>query len=269
MTHQDQHLPHALERLDDILQSLEGRTLALFLDYDGTLAPIARTPDAAVMPARTGDILRQLATLGTVAIISGRDRIDVERMVGIPGLVYAGAHGFDIGGGALGERTHSIGSDFAAALAAVRRHLETSLADIDGALIEVKSKSIVVHYRLAAEPDVPVIKAAVRGAMGGATGLRLMSGKKVLEILPAIDWNKGRAVLWLIEALKLTAENTAVIYIGDDVTDEDAFKAVATCGIGIRVVDADGYDNDTAATYRLGDTGEVAHFLAVLAGMKA
>jgi trehalose-phosphatase len=268
MTRKNQTLPNALEHLNDIRQRLEGRTPALFLDYDGTLAPISQTPDAAIMPAPVGDILRRLAAQTTVAIISGRDRIDVERMVGVAGLIYAGAHGFDIGGGALGKRTHSIGGDFAPALAAVRRHLEASLSGIDGALIELKTKSIVVHYRMAGAPDVPVIKAAVNEAMSGAVGLRLMSGKKILEILPAIDWNKGRAVLWLIEALKLTANDTAVIYIGDDVTDEDAFKAVATCGIGIRVADADGYDDDTAATYRLGDTGEVAQFLAALAGMK-
>jgi trehalose-phosphatase len=250
-----------LERWDEIERRLAGRPPAVFLDYDGTLAPIAPRPELATLPEPTRAVLRRLARRGPVAILSGRGREDVAALVGLDELTYAGSHGFDIAGPTI---RREVGEGIPERIEEASARLRGRLEGIEGVLVEPKRFSVAVHFRLAAPDDLPRIEEAVDAVQAQLPDLRKVSGKKVFELRPDLDWDKGHALLWLLDTLHLEAADAGVIplYIGDDVTDEDAFRAIADRGIGILVAEA---PRETAAAYSLRDPGEVRAFLEKLA----
>ena len=134
------------------------------------------------------------------------------------------------------------------------------IGDIEGVLLERKKFAIAVHYRLVARRQITRIKRAAETA-AERHGLRQTTGKKVFELRPDLDWDKGKAVLWLLSALDLEAEDVVPLYVGDDDTDEDAFAALSGRGIGILVTNA---DRHTLAQYKLSDTQAVEQFLGSL-----
>ena len=251
-------LPSALEHVQEIAGAGD-RSLAIFLDYDGTLTPIVSHPEKAFLSDSTRQTLRTLATRAPVAILSGRELEDVRKRVGIDGIVYAGIHGFDIAG--LGGLRRQEATKFLPALDAAEKELREKLAGIAGALIERKRFSIAVHYRNANESDFPELERGVSEVAARHRELRTMEGKKVYELLPNIDWDKGKAVLWLLENLDLERGKVRPIYIGDDRTDEDAFRALGQRGAGILVSE---HPRPTAASYSLKDHSEVERFLREL-----
>ncbi len=241
-----------------ILERAAGRGLALFLDYDGTLTPIVPRPEDAVLAPEMREVLRRLADRHPVAIVSGRDLADVRARVGLEALTYAGSHGFDIAGPA-GEHVYEAARAAAPRLAAAAGELERETAALPGVQVERKRFALAVHFRRGRPADVPAVEAAVDRAVARHAGLRKTGGKMIFELRPDVDWDKGRAVLWLIETLKLGAR--LPVYLGDDVTDEDAFRALAGRGLGIAVQDSPA---PTAATLTLRDPGEVRALLAEL-----
>jgi trehalose 6-phosphate phosphatase len=250
-------LPSALDCLDEILRE-DVREPALFLDYDGTLSPIVAHPDDAILSDTMRATLQRLTGLCAVAIVSGRDLGDVRERVGIEGIWYAGSHGFDIAGPA-GERTeYEQGREYLPVLDAAEQTLRERLAAVPGCLVERKHFSIATHYRLVAQDEVATVKQAVVRTHADHPELRLTTGKKVLELQPDVDWDKGKALRWLMQVLDLEATRFIPVYIGDDVTDEDAFRELETDGAGILVAQEDG---PTRARYRLDDTDAVERFL--------
>ncbi len=250
-------IPSALDHVQEI--GLRSGQAAVFLDYDGTLTPIASHPEDAWLSDSMRQALRELAARVPVAILSGRDLDDVRRRVGIAGIVYAGSHGFDIAG-PHGLR-RQMGSEFLPKLDTVRKELQEPLDGISGARVERKRFSIAVHYRNVKEENVPRVKQAVGEVASRHRELRKMIGKKVHELQPDIDWDKGRALMWLLETPGLEGGNISPIYIGDDRTDEDAFRAIESRGIGILVSEE---PRHTAASYSLKDSAEVERFLRAL-----
>jgi len=115
-----------------------------------------------------------------------------------------------------------------------------------------------VHYRKVAESEIDSVKKAVEKVAGAHEDLRLSRGKKIFELQPKIDWDKGKALLWLLGELGLDQESVLPFYIGDDVTDEDAFRVLKNRGVGIAVMDR---YRPTEARYRLRDPGQVEEFL--------
>jgi trehalose-phosphatase len=230
---------------------LEGKRIAVFLDYDGTLTPIVDRPDLAVMSDTMRAVVHALAERCPVAVVSGRDRGDVEKLVGLDNLVYAGSHGFDIAGPNGYSIQRMEGEDYHALLDEVIERLHGDLDPVEGALIEPKKSSVAVHYRLVAENDLSAVEAAVNAVLADHPELRVMPGKMVYEIQPRLDWDKGKAVLWLLEALHLDGDDVIPIYMGDDVTDEDAFRALRDRGIGVFVGDKTNPETDhpTMADY--------------------
>jgi trehalose-phosphatase len=244
-----------------VLRERAGRSLAVLLDYDGTLTPIVERPEAAVLAAATRSVLRSLARRCVLAVVSGRDLEDVRARVGVRGLAYAGSHGFDIAGPGL-RHQHPGAHAGASRLPGVARAIARATVAIEGVRLEPKRFALAVHYRRARQADVPKVRAAVERALARYPGLRMARGKKVFDLQPDIAWDKGRAVLWLLRTLRLERDNVLPLYIGDDLTDEDAFRALARRGIGIAVQEA---RRRTAARFTLRDPDEVRAFLAGLA----
>jgi len=245
-----------------VLAEAGNRRLAVFLDYDGTLTPIVPRPELAVISEEMRATLKRLVRLCTVAIISGRDRPDVAEKVGVRDLVYAGSHGFDIAGPEGTRIARAEGEADRDELRAAARELREALASVDGAIVEEKAFGVAVHYRQVPESEAPRVEQAVDAAQERHPGLKRTAGKKVHEFRPGVDWDKGKALLWLLDALELSADDTLPLYLGDDVTDEDAFKALAGRGIGIRIGDDGGR---THARYCLPDVAAVQCFLEELA----
>lgn len=238
----------------------------MFLDYDGTLAPIAPRPELAVMSDSMREAVRELSRRCPVAVVSGRDRAEVERLVGIDSLVYAGSHGFDISGHGFPLEAEA-GGKFRSALESAALELEGRIGDVAGVLIEPKRYALAVHYRLVPQGELQRVEEAVRETARRHTELQLSEGKAVYEFRPRIEWHKGKAVLWLLRALGLDRPDVVPLYLGDDLTDEDAFEALGDRGIGIVVGDLRG--RPTRAQYSLADCHEVERFLRELAAVSS
>lgn len=249
----------------DLDVELAGRRPVVFLDYDGTLTPIVAHPGDALLPDATRRALQRLADRHPVAIVSGRDRIDVEGMVASPGLYYAGSHGFDISGPEGFEEQR--GFDYQESLLAASDELEGLVSDIPGAWVERKRYAVAVHSRQAGPDAEAVIEERARSVAAGHPDLRVSGGKKITELRPDIEWDKGRAVLWLLESLGFSDEGFLPFYLGDDETDEDVFRVFqGKEGVGIVV----GHEHrPTLADYALADPDEVSHFMERLAEVEA
>jgi trehalose 6-phosphate phosphatase len=159
------------------------------------------------------------------------------------------------------EMQYGPGKEVLPVLDLAEKNLRSSTKDFEGAMIERKKYAIAVHYRNLAEDKVDQLKEVVYAEKEKHKELRIGSGKKILELRPDIDWHKGHALNWIMDALNI-GENHVPIFIGDDTTDEDAFKSIRNKGIGVIVGTHE--ENRTSATYRLENTDEVSSFLELL-----
>jgi len=236
--------------LFDHLEQIGSKDLFLCLDFDGTLSPIAPTPDEASLPAHVSEILNKLKRAMPVAIISGRSLEDVRARVGIFDLIYSGNHGMEIWDGKRMVRQEA--GDISLLEELVEK-LSAAFRDMPQVIVEHKGLSASLHFR-----KVPPKKLArVFGRFWEVTRLydahfNISSGKKVLEIRSKEAWNKGDAVTWIMEAM---GEGRHPIYVGDDVTDEDAFRALRGNGTSISV------GRNAEADYYLENQDQVGKFL--------
>jgi trehalose-phosphatase len=259
-------LPSALANLERIARRLVGRRPAVFLDYDGVLTPIVPRPEDAILSHEMRQAIVALAGKCPVAVVSGRDLADVRQLVGIEQLWYAGSHGFDIAGPGGERHEYPQGREFLPALDAAAEALAETLAPVAGAQVERKRYAVAIHYRRVAAGEEIKVEELVDGVLTRFPQLRKTGGKKVFELRPQLDWDKGRAVDWLEEELGLKGPELLTIYLGDDLTDEDAFRQVRDAGLGILVRDE---SRPTLAHYALEHSGEVREFLVALAELLA
>ncbi|MBO0681997.1 MAG: trehalose-phosphatase [Candidatus Dormibacteraeota bacterium] len=266
--HQVAELPDALAGQDELHRRLAGKRPALFCDYDGTLTPIVDRPEDAVISPAMREAVRRLAERIPVCVVSGRDRRVVQKLMGVDDLVVAGSHGFDIWSPSGGAIQREEGAEYAGLLGEVRERLSSDLAGVPGALVEPKRVSVAAHYRLVPEAERPRVRATVEELVAEhPKELRVTPGKLVLEVQPRIEWDKGRAVTYLLGALDLDCEDVVPIYLGDDVTDEDAFAALAGRGVGVfvgRAGDPELGGRGTAADYALSGPADVERFFDLL-----
>jgi trehalose 6-phosphate phosphatase len=262
-------LPNALRERAELDRRLEGARPAVFLDYDGTLTPIVERPEDAVISDRMRDVVRDLAQRCTVCVVSGRDRPVVQELMGIHDLVVAGSHGFDIWSPDEGTIEHDAAAGYDELLEAVTDRLRRELAGIDGALVETKKASVAAHYRLVAPAERDEVGEVVERLLSEHPDeLKVTPGKMVYELQPRIEWDKGRAVLHLLEVLQLDRDDVVPMYFGDDITDEHAFEALAGRGLGIFVGDPGDPEvagRTTAADFVLASIDEVEQLLDSLA----
>ncbi len=233
--------------------------LTFFLDYDGTLTPIVASPELAILAPDMKRIVENLAEIHTVAIVSGRLREDVQNLVGIKGIFYAGSHGFDIEGPGGFKMIHKAAEKTIPLISAIIEQLKERLGHINGILIEEKKFSVAVHYRKVLNiTDLQFIEKVVKEMVQEHNEMRILLGKKVFEILPNIDWDKGKAVKWIMNALNIPWQPTTVFYLGDDTTDEYAFRTVITRGTALIV--SDDPEIISTADFQLQSTVEVKEF---------
>jgi len=251
----------AIEFIDEIAKRIEGKKAAFFFDYDGTLTPIVSRPDLAVLSDAARDALQSLGKIVTVAIISGRDRQNVERLVGVNGIFYAGSHGYDIAGPNGEHFENNEAKRYVPAIDQAEAELKEKLKEVEGSLVERKKYGVAAHYRLVKPEDEQRVASIVEMVHANHHQLRKTIGKKVFELQPKVEWNKGKALHWLLHCLKLNNSEVVPFYLGDDVTDEDAFKALHQIGIGIAVQEK---KMPTAALYTLKNPDAVKEFMEKL-----
>lgn len=210
----------------------DAEKVLIISDYDGTLVPIVDRPNLVALPKKMKDILQMITNNQkyNLAIVSGRYVYDVKMLVNIDKIFYAGNHGFEV----IGPNLHWMHPELKKSgllINSIQKHLEKELGGIKGIIIENKIITLSVHFRLCKKKHIPLIRKIVRNAVRKYEKFRITTGKKIFEIRPNIKWDKGKASLWIMNFLD---KNILSIYIGDDKTDEDAFKAIKN-GITILV----------------------------------
>jgi len=246
-------------------ERLSGRPLLLLLDVDGTLAPIALHPSLARVPDDTRRVVAFLATRDdiVVVLVSGRAAHDARRLVGVEHLWTIGNHGAEVMDPDGDVIVDPAVSRYAEAVADTARELQPLLSAIKGVLLENKTWTLSVHYRMADEAVLPRLRGVVEG-IAAHRGLRVTAGKKVLELRPPVQVDKGTAVLRLATELGARHDRGSILFAGDDETDEDAFRVLraerpATVTVHV------GDHPSTSAEFRLADPGQVRALLERIA----
>ncbi len=247
----------------EIFDILNKKKPVFFLDYDGTLTPIVSRPEDAVISDKMKETLKQLAEIFTVAVVTGRDKEDVQNLVGIDNLIYAGSHGYIITGPDGLYMEHPDSKKIIPKLDEIEKFVEKELKDkTKGTQIDRKRYAIGIHYRNARPEDEKVVYEIAERVIEKYDGHKIGEGKKIVEIKPDIDWHKGKAVEWILNALDLNEDKSIVpVYIGDDATDEDAFETLKNHGIGILV---GSHGKKSHAGYWLKDVFQVRKFFEKL-----
>ena len=247
----------------EIDQRMRGRQIALFLDFDGTLADIAPVPKAAALPQKTKSILSRLSRKMNMAIISGRSLSDIRKQIRIPGIAYVGSHGLEYRIGGI-NRKSALKRPEREALRNIKLVFSRLRPGFPGMLLEDKGSILAVHYRRGSPQKRKALKDACRKIFGARVEARLkmVFNKMVTEFRPAYGWTKGQAVLHLLKNFggKKSGRELLPIYIGDDLTDENAFIALRKKGLTIRVK----RDRRSAAVYYLNNPADVSRFLESL-----
>ncbi len=256
-------LPDMLESYGEIRSVIATRRPAVLVDFDGTVSAIVGDPDSATLIPGAQEALRALAAHCPVAVISGRGLDDIQARVGLSGIWYAGSHGFEL---TAPDGSHNQNDEAIPAIETlehVAAELRAHLHAVGGILVEDKRFSVAVHYRNVVPQRVAEVVAAVR-TIGRRSGLRITGGRKVIELRPDLDWGKGKTLKWIIGQIDGRAP-ILPIYIGDNLTDEDAFEAVRHDGIGIMVRHSEDGDRRTCARFALADPDAARQFVERLA----
>jgi len=243
--------------LGAIRDRLSGGPVLVALDFDGTLTEIDADPGRPGLTAERRAILARLPSPERrLAIVSGRALADVRGRVGVPEAIYIGNHGLEIQGPGVERRPpEEVAERMARLLELAADHLEGE----GGVQVEDKTWTATLHVRPRGDTRrLAGIEARLRDLVEGA-GFVLRSGKASWEIRPADAFDKGDALRYVIDALPEGSAERA-LYIGDDETDEDAFRALPSA-VTARVGDR---DVETAARYRLVDPAEVYRLLEAL-----
>ncbi len=248
---------------DNFKKELSNKYIMLFLDYDGTIVPIVDEPDKAVVSKETKNLLAELLKLCgfRLIIISGRGLKYIKNKIGLKDIIYIGNHGFEIEGPNINFKK-PVSIRYKTILKKIKNELKRKVAYVKGVFIEDKGLSLSLHYRMVDKKEVHLVKnifCEITNSYLLKNSIKVKNGKKLLEVRPVEDWDKGKAVLWLLSRRKFILKDDKIlpIYIGDDITDEDAFKALKNQGTSIFV----GRPKKSYANFYLKNTEEVKKFL--------
>ncbi|KAJ8771624.1 hypothetical protein K2173_026801 [Erythroxylum novogranatense] len=268
--------PSALSMFEQIVSTSKGKQIVMFLDYDGTLSPIVEDPDRAFMTNEMREVVRDVSRYFPTAIVTGRCRNKVYSFVRLAGLYYAGSHGMDIKGPSnnpkykKGRRgvLFQPASEYLPMIDKVYNILLERTRIVPGVRVENNKFCLSVHFRCVEEKMWAVLVEKVTEVLSDYPKLKLSQGRKVLEIRPTIKWDKGKALEFLLESLGYANSSDVLpVYIGDDRTDEDAFKVLRNRGQGLGIL-VSKVPKETSASYSLQAPTEVREFLQRLVEWK-
>ncbi|GJW45330.1 probable trehalose-phosphate phosphatase D [Tanacetum coccineum] len=277
--------PSAVDTFDAMIVTAKGKKIVVFLDYDGTLSNIVPNPDEAFMTNKMRRVVSEAARCFPTAIISGRSRDKVYEFVKLDDIYYAGSHGLDIAApfqcvGDPNIQNSSVDKNgdevvlfqpaqqYQPSINKILVVLKEETEGIKGVMLENNKFCVSVHFRNVSDQDFPVLEELVKSVVHDFGEFRLSEGKKVFEIRPDIEWDKGHALEYLLKTLGYENSNDVLpIYIGDDRTDEDAFKAIKNRGKGYSIV-VSSTPKDTMASYSLRSPCDVKKFLSRLVSWK-
>ncbi|XP_065334757.1 trehalose-phosphate phosphatase-like [Cloeon dipterum] len=250
--------------MDAAVAAVAGRSrVAILLDFDGTLAPLELHPDLSTLPKATAAVLKRLAARALVGIVSGRPLPNIRRMVSIEGLAYAGCHGLNILHRDGTTYDYPLPDGAVETIQALKQKLQRLCRD--GAWIEDKGGELTFHYR-EVPSDLHEYFASEAIAVVQASGLKVGLAHSAIEAKPVVKWHKGAACLKILGhewGENWSSDDSAVIYAGDDTTDEDAFKSLNDSGLTIRVTSSGNVP--TAAQLKVPSIGAVLQVLEAVA----
>lgn len=237
----------------------------LLLDYDGTLTPILPKPEMAHLRESTRKILEKLSEYPdvSVGIITGRKIDEIQSLVKLKNLIYAGNHGLELRGPNF-NYTHAKTKEYRRIFRNVAMALRPLPKFFPGSFLEDKEVTLTYHYRQMDPEQVPaLIRTLVKSLRPWLMEkkIKLMEVKKAIEIRPNFNWHKGSAVRWI---LLHEDPDSLPVFIGDDKTDESAFKALNEIGFTIKV----GFEKGSYAQYFVKDHDEVERFLSFISVLK-
>lgn len=237
----------------------------LLIDYDGTLTPIVGRPELAKLSLQVKECLQNLIENPslTLGVISGRALEDLRKRVNIKGIIYAGNHGLEIEGPDI-TYVNPVAKKTQPVICSLCQDISRELADIRGAIIEDKGLTLSLHYRLVDEAQLEELNRIFCNIIkprATSGKIKVSEGKRVYEVKPAVDWDKGKAIAFIAQNLKWKRE-PLMVFFGDDVTDYDGFRTVDDNG-GISIY-VGGEDTEPVAQYFLDSPEEVYQFLRIL-----
>lgn len=260
-----------LERWDEVQPRLvEAKRLLLLADFDGTLAPLVRDPEKARLSASRLRLLEVLRRRPAVAlgIISGRALTDLKKRVPLDGIYYAGNHGLEIQGPDLWFR-HPLAEAARPDLERIAEELKLRLWDIPGIFLEDKEFGLSFHLRRvpkALRPKAEALFALVVEPFLKAGNVQVEGGKLIREVRPPIAWDKGDALALLRKVIVGGGSEPLVIYLGDDSSDEAAFRQLSDEDLPILVGEP---RTPTSARYFLRNVREVDEYFRKLLSLRS
>ncbi|KAK4489658.1 hypothetical protein RD792_005470 [Penstemon davidsonii] len=233
--------PSALTSFHSMMKVNEGKQIIVFLDYDGTLSPIVDDPDLAFMSD------------------------PVYEFVKLDEIYYAGSHGMDIMGPPLHVKSYDDKFQSNIIDEKMLKELKKGTCEVPGALVEDNGFCVSVHYRHVLNKDYDILEEIIQNVLSEYNCFHVTRGIKVIEIRPSIKWNKGDALVYLLDTFGFDGSKDVIaFYLGDDKTDEDAFKVLESRGQGYPII-VSSVPKETSASHSLRDPSEVLSFLLRLA----
>lgn len=249
------------EAISDVERwALDAQRHSLLLDFDGTLAPFVPNPDCSFLDPTVRRVLTEIHETGQIAVgvISGRSLDEIQGLVGVYGIVYAGNHGMEIMGPGVRfiDRVALAARDEIQLMALRFRY---DLKRLHNVQIKNKGLSITIHWSTPqlSEDHLEIRKAVIDAVADGGERFTVRDAKNSIDILPSTKWNKGSAAQWINRHVGAEVQNS--MYVGDDRTDEDVFAALREA-ITVKV----GAAGNTRARYVLDNSAEVLMLLKLL-----
>lgn len=258
--------PHWRDGLAETIARLEGFPRVLIAsDFDGTLSRLVDQPAMAILVPGAPRAIADLAKLYPrvrLAFLSGRSLRDLAPRLGIlpEEVVLAGNHGLEISGARM-DWTHPVCVAARPHLAELAEMLRQTLGMIPGVELEDKGASLTLHYRRMASAELATLRTLV-DALALPGQLRIHEGNKVFEFRPRVDWNKGNAIRRIMRRFGIPDE--AVVYLGDDLTDEDVFRELDSRAVTLHVGSV---SDRSSARLNAGDPADAVEFLEELTTM--
>ncbi len=262
--HESTVRPHWTGHLDELRAQITRHSRILVAsDFDGTLSPLVDHPGDAVLCPEAPAVLAKLAAMQLrvrLAFLSGRSLVDLASRLGPAGgdAIFAGNHGLELRGARL-DWTHRAAFTARPNLERLIEQISPFVEKFAGVELEDKRASLTLHYRRMDPSELPKLRTMIE-SLDLSENVRMHEGKMVFEFRPRVEWNKGFAIRRILRRIDLSDD--AVVFLGDDATDEDVFRELGPAAITVHIGSA---STPSCARLNAHDPADAVHFLAAVA----